>query len=70
MRALEFTANLSGESVLAIPKDIAEQLPKEGRARVLVLVDDDSEDTLWRRSAYEQFMRDDAPEDSIYDSYR
>ncbi len=70
MRALEFTTNLSGESVLAIPRDIAAQLPKEGRARVLVLVDDDSEDAQWRRAAYEQFMRDDSPEDSVYDSYR
>ena len=70
MRALEFTTNLSGDSVLSIPKDVADQLPKEGRARVLLLVDDDTEDTQWRRSAYEQFMRDDAPEDSVYDSYR
>jgi len=70
MRALEFTTDLSGESVLAIPRDIAAQLPKEGRARVLVLVDDDSEDTQWRRAAYEQLMRDDSPEDSVYDSYR
>jgi hypothetical protein len=70
MRPLEFVIDLNGESVLEIPRNIAEQLPKEGRARVLVLVDDDSEDTLWRRSAYEQFMRDDGPEDSVYDDYR
>ncbi len=70
MRALEFTTDLSGASVLSIPSNIASQLPKGGRARVLLLVDDDSEDTQWRGAAYEQFMRDDCSEDSIYDSYR
>ena len=70
MRALEFTTDLSGESVLTIPEEIAALLPKEARAGVLLLMEDDAEDTQWHRAAYEQFMRDDSPEDSIYDSYR
>jgi hypothetical protein len=30
---------------------------------------DDDEDAAWQLAAYEQFLRDDASEDSVYDSY-
>ena len=69
MNAVEFTTELSSEPVLAIPQEIAAQLPKSGRARIIVLTAEDSDDAQWRGAAYEQFMRDDAPEDAIYDSY-
>ena len=70
MNAVEFTTELSSEPVLAIPQEIAAQLPKSGRARIIVLTAEDSDDAQWRDAAYEQFMRDDSPEDAIYDSYR
>ena len=31
---------------------------------------DDPEDAQWRPGAYEQFMRDDDPEDAVYDDFR
>jgi len=40
MNAVEFTTELSGAAVLPIPRDIAAQLPKSGKARVIVLTDD------------------------------
>ena len=55
--------------MLAIPKDIAAQLPKAGKARVIVLTDE-GDDTDWRLGSYRQFLRDDSPEDAIYDSSR
>jgi hypothetical protein len=55
--------------MLAIPKDIAAQLPKAGKARVIVLTDE-GDDTDWRLGSYQQFLRDDSPEDAIYDSSR
>ena len=70
MNAVEFTTELSSEPVLAIPPEIAAQLPKSGLARIIVLTAEDSDDAQWRGAAYEQFMRDDSPEDAIYDSYR
>jgi hypothetical protein len=70
MHAVEFTAELSGAAVLQIPADAAAQLPKAGRARVIVLTDEDTEDAEWRAAAYEQFAREDSPEDEIYDSLR
>lgn len=74
MNPLEFTAELTPEPVLPIPQEIAEQLPKSGRARVIVLPmpeisADDKEDAHWRAGAYEQFLRDDSPEDAVYDKY-
>ena len=70
MNAVEFTTELSGTAVLSIPIEIAAQLPKTGRARIIVLTDDYSDDADWRAGAYEQFLRDDPQEDAIYDSCR
>ena len=70
MNAIEFTTELNGNPVLQIPSEAAAQLPKTGRARVIVLTEEDGDDAAWRSAAYEQFLRDDAPEDAIYDSLR
>ncbi len=34
---------------------------------VIGLVETDSEDNQWRHTAYDQFMRPDSVEDSVYD---
>jgi len=70
MNAVEFTTELSGLAVLQIPSEAAAQLPKAGRARVIVLTDEDTDDAEWRSATYEQFLRDDSPEDAIYNSLR
>ncbi len=70
MKAVEFTAVLGPEPVLTIPSEIAAQLPKQGNARVIILTSEDSEEAEWRMGAYEQFVREDPPEDSVYDTYR
>ena len=70
MNAVEFVTELSGAAVLSIPTEIAAQLPKTGRARIIVLTDEHSDDADWRAGAYEQFLRDDPQEDAIYDSCR
>ena len=69
MKAVEFDAQLKGGDTLAIPAQIASQLPKSGSAKVIVLFPDDPEDTAWRLASYAQFMREDSPEDSVYDEY-
>ena len=70
MHAIEFTTELNDSRVLPIPQEVAEQLPKTGRARIIVLTDELTGDAEWRLSAYQQFLRDDSPEDAIYDSLR
>ena len=70
MHAIEFTTRLTGDPVLTVPDDVAAQLPKEGTARVIVLTDGDGDDADWRKEAYQQFLRDDVPEDAVYESLR
>ncbi len=67
MRAVEFTVELKGESVVSIPKEVAAELPKTGVARIIILTADSAGDAQWRHAAYEQFCRDDRPEDAVYD---
>ena len=68
MNAIEFTTELSGEPVLTIPNEIAAQLPKAGKARVIVLTTELTDDAEWQAAAYEQFLRDDSSDDAEYDS--
>ncbi len=70
MNAVEFTTDLNGTAILQIPSEAAAQLPKAGKARVIVLTGDDEEAAEWRQGTYEQFPRDDPPEYAIYDSLR
>ena len=68
MNAIEFTTELSEKPVLTIPSEAAAKLPKAGRARVIVLTGETSDDAEWQAAAYEQFLRDDSPGDAVYDS--
>ena len=70
MNAIEFTTELSGTAILQIPPEVAAQLPKAGKARIIVLTGNEAEDAEWRLAAYQQFLRDDSPEDAVYDSCR
>jgi hypothetical protein len=70
MQAVEFTIELGANRVVTIPEEIAAQLPEGGRARVIILTGDDPEDAQWRGGAYQQFTRDDSPEDAVYDSFQ
>ncbi|MFO0792082.1 MAG: hypothetical protein U0805_21680 [Pirellulales bacterium] len=69
MNPIQFETELQGEPALILPPEVLAQLPKSGRAKVLVLVEGESNDSEWRRASYEQFMRDDSPEDDVYDAY-
>jgi hypothetical protein len=70
MSSIEFQTELHGESSLALPPEVLAQLPTSGRATVLLLIQDDPDEAVWRRGAYEQFMRDDDPADAVYDTYQ
>ena len=67
MRQIEFDTELQDKPFLAVPQEIAAQLPKSGHAKVILLVD--AEDEEWQVAAYEQFMRENSSEDSVYDKH-
>jgi hypothetical protein len=68
MKPIEFDTELQGNAFLSIPQEVAARLPKTGHAKVIVYVDDgDSGDAQWRKASYERFMKEDSPEDSVYD---
>ena len=69
MQTIEFETELNGKDSLPIPADVAASLPKRGTAKVILRVQEDADDTRWRQAAHEQFLRDDNPEDSVYDKY-
>jgi hypothetical protein len=69
MRAVEFTTELGKKPVVTIPQEVADKLPKSGRARIRVVTREYPEDALWGAGAYEQFVREDSSEDAVYDSY-
>jgi hypothetical protein len=54
---------------LLFRREVAAQLPKTGRAKVILMLAEDAEDKEWQAAPYEQFMREDNPEDSVYDKY-
>jgi hypothetical protein len=69
MRQIEFDTELQDKPFLAVPQEVAAQLPKSGRAKVILFVAEDAEDGEWQAAAYEQFMRENSSEDSVYDKY-
>ena len=68
MHAVEFIAELNEVGTLHIPREVAKDLPSSGKARVILLTADVDGDAAWQAAAYQQFLRDDAPEDAIYES--
>lgn len=70
MSLVEFTTELTEKPVLTVPQDVADRLPKAGKARVIVITNNAADDADWQAAAYEQFLRDDSTEDAVYDSLR
>lgn len=51
MKAVEFLTELQGNGTLLIPKQIASELPKDGVAKVILLIQDDAEEATESRLA-------------------
>jgi hypothetical protein len=69
-KTIEFETELTGSPTLRIPPEVAAALPPKGKVTIVVFVDMDPEDAVWRKAAYEQFLSDDSEEDAVYDKYR
>jgi hypothetical protein len=58
IKTIEFETELTDSHTLSIPPEIAAALPPKGKVTIVVFVDMDPEDSLWRKAAYEQFLSD------------
>jgi hypothetical protein len=68
MSAVEFTTGQSGAAVLPIPPGDCGATAQIGKAGIIVLTEDATNEAEWRAGAYEQFLRNDSAEDAVYDS--
>ncbi|MEX2173200.1 MAG: hypothetical protein WD872_02485 [Pirellulaceae bacterium] len=68
MTTLEFEGSLGPNGTLRVPDEVASQLRSVDSFRVVVVVPgEDDDDQAWRRLGIEQFLKDGAPGDAIYD---
>jgi hypothetical protein len=67
MEAFEFQTQMQEGDSLAVPPEVAKQLPRQAPLRVIVLVGDKDEERAWIRFGNEQFLKGYAESDAIYD---
>ena len=67
MKTLEFDAQISPDSTLKVPGAFATQIEADQPVHVVLLVPESGEDQDWSRLTAEQFMKDYADSDAIYD---
>ena len=69
MKTLEFESTVTDDGQIAIPAEIAAQLPIGSPVRVFVQWDGtDDEDGAWRTMGRQRFEAAYAPEDTVYDN--
>jgi hypothetical protein len=70
MRAYELPVVLTPDGKLELPEKLRKLLPREGTARMIVLVpdpDDASENQAWAQLTADQFSAGYAAADAVYD---
>ncbi len=67
MKTLEFDAKISPDSTLKVPGALATQIEADQPVHVVLLVPEPGEDQDWSRLTAEQFLKDYADSDAIYD---
>ena len=65
MRAVEFMTELAKKPVVAIPQEVADKLPKSGRARIIVLTGMITKTLCGEQVLMNSLCREDSPEDAV-----
>lgn len=72
MKAYEFPAQITTEGKIELPDTVLQQLPHNQQVKVIILVNESSEDEkddkAWHRLATEQLLKGYSEEDAIYDT--
>lgn len=71
MKAMEFDAVPGPDRTIALPPEVAEQIPAGEHVRVMILLgetdDDEQDDADWKRMALEKFFEGEEDFDGLYD---
>ena len=67
MRSVEFTSIVAADGQISVPPEVASQVPSGEELRVVLVWDNDSEETGWRTVGRRRFEAAYAPEDSVYE---
>ena len=72
MKAYEFPAKVTTEGKIELPDTVLQQLPHNQQVKVIILVnelsEDEEDDKVWHRLAAEQLLKGYSEEDAIYDT--
>lgn len=66
MKALEFESRITDTTRIAVPNEVAQEIPAGASVRVIALLESD-EDEVWRQAGIEAFAAAYADEDSVYE---
>ena len=67
MKAIRFKGTVAPNGQIALPPDVARQIPQGERLEVVLLWGASSGDSAWRAAGRRQFETAYAPEDSVYE---
>lgn len=67
MNAIEFESTITPGGEIAIPREIAAEIPAGEPLRVVVMWQAASDDLAWRSAAREKFESAYGPEDAVYE---
>ena len=67
MKAVEFESTVTREGQIALPPEVASEIPAGEQLRVVVLWDPASPDSAWRSAGRRSFESAYCPEDAVYE---
>ena len=67
MKAIEFQTKLHSSGAIEIPEPYQDQLKSDQNVRVIVLIEDATDEESWRKFTTKQFFAGYSEEDAIYD---
>ena len=67
MKAIEFNTKIHSHNTIEIPASYLDQLKSDQKVRVIVLIDDTTDEESWRKYTTTQFFSGYSNDDSIYD---
>ncbi len=67
MKAVEFESTVSPGGQIALPREVATEIPPGEQLRVVVMWEPSNFDLAWRTAGRQRFEAAYAPEDAVYD---